>query len=239
LKNAVPTDAEQQIKFYKSITGSRTLSELIKEHKLPTSVWIPIVYNLLKYGLVVPSNKASMKSESTTRKIASVQIDPDVIKIAKKTLIKRETGVYSYPACLLFLEQEHKRFLAYRRPYTLLLIRIRARNENGDLEIPSDEILKEVLKIVDKAKRETDILAHYDAYDYALLLPETDETSGQMIASRTKELVSLFRLSEMGPEYGDQQIDLTIGSASAPVDGETIGEILAMALAKRTTLAKA
>ena len=231
LKNAVPTNDEIQLNFTKAVSGTRKLGELIRDFNFTPSSWIPIVYNLAKAGIVVPIT-APEKAEQL-KKLQPVQIDGDVIKIARKNLIKRETGVYSYPAFLLFLEQEQKRFLAYRRPFTVLLLRIRMRTQQGDLEIPSDEVLKEALKVVEKAKRETDILSHYDTYDFALLLPETDQVAGKTIAARTKELIASFRPGEVDPEAQSQQIDLTIGGATAPTDAEDMGALLAVALAER------
>ena len=79
-----------------------------------------------------------------------------------------------------------------------------------------------------KIKRHVDILAHYQALHYALLLPETNKQSARGFAGRLAEILTQLPSQETlkGP------ININIGFASVPEDCQELEELLALAQPK-------
>ena len=86
--------------------------------------------------------------------------------------------------------------------------------------------VKEVAKRVDRLKRKTDLLGHYETFGLALLLPLTDGTSARSFASRLADVIVSTPLSD---DIDNASLVLSIGTASIPESCQDLGAMLAMA----------
>ena len=99
--------------------------------------------------------------------------------------------------------------------------------------------VREAARRILAMKRTLDILAHYDAMDFAFLLPHTDAAGAGIFASR------VFKLLTETPVLADvdpKNIELFFGIASTPQHADKPGRLLALAnqsrlIAKQTATA--
>lgn len=134
--------------------------------------------------------------------------------------------MFIYPAFLYFLEQEYFRCYRSRSPLSVIVFEMRMDGGNGQRQmLPGPAILDAVLRI-SQLKRHVDLLAHYDAYDYAMLLPNTKANGSQIFANR---LVRALTASSLGGEVDPSKLILSMGCASIPEDFVDLSSLLGAA----------
>lgn len=79
---------------------------------------------------------------------------------------------------------------------------------------------------INKLKRRTDVLTHYESYGFALLLPETESTSAKNFAGRLAEMLMTTPLSAA---FGGKPVLVSVGVGAVPDDCTTVGAMLAAA----------
>ena len=87
-----------------------------------------------------------------------------------------------------------------------------------------DAIVEAVLRI-SKLKRHVDLLAHYDTYDYALLLPNTKAKGARIFCSRIINALRNTELAGVEPK----NLSIAFGSASVPEDFKDLSALLGAA----------
>ncbi|MBS1991862.1 MAG: DUF4388 domain-containing protein, partial [Cyanobacteria bacterium SZAS LIN-3] len=93
-------------KFYAAIDDRTTVKAQIEKMRLSRSQWIPLVAVLLNMDLITFTNDfVPVKEEKAT--IAPKVIDKSKIHSVMMGLRRPETGMFTYPAFLYFLEQEY------------------------------------------------------------------------------------------------------------------------------------
>lgn len=225
-------DRAGQKKFYVSIDNRSTLFEILRSQQLSQVQWVPILFNLVNCGLIEFRHpaEASSKFESTYK---GSKVEWGQIQMVEKLLTMPETGLYSFPAFLFFLDREYVRFERFKRPFSIVVLKIGIlqKTENSNSEsikltpLPLTAV-KDLGKTVHRIKRQIDILAHYQTFDYALLLPETDKQSAGNFVDRLSEVLRVTSLRDIGV---DQIIDFAIGHAALPDDGNNLDLIISLA----------
>ena len=127
----------------------------------------------------------------------------------------------------------HCRFERFQRPFSIVVLKIGLLPKNAGPDPDSNKLrpmpitaVKDLGKTVTRIKRQIDILAHYQTFDYALLLPETGKQSVDNFVDRLSEVLRVTNLQDIGNE---ERIDFAIGYASLPEDGNNLDLIVSLA----------
>jgi diguanylate cyclase (GGDEF)-like protein len=218
-----PMNVEFMNKFYRMLDGKQTVEEMIRAFQLSRIQIIFLIYHLLTNDLIKISNVAV---KSTSFAVQPRVIDGAAIQSVMMSLRRADTGMFIYPAFLYFLEQEYFRCYRSRSPLSVIVFEMRLRSgaESRQL-LPGPAILDAVLRI-SQLKRHVDLLAHYDAFDYALLLPNTKANGAQIFANR---LVRALTASPLGGEVDASKLSLSMGCSSIPEDFVDLSSLLGAA----------
>lgn len=221
-----PTDGGTLLKFYRLLDGQQAVDELQRATQMSRVLIILIIHHLIANGLVVISNEKPPEKNLTVEPRA---IDTAAIQGVMMSLRRPETGMFLYPAFLYFLEQEYFRSYRSGTPLSILVFEMRELRRGLAGEwikqmLPTPAVLDAVLRI-SQLKRHVDLLAHYDAFDYAMLLPNTRANGAHTFASRIIRSLTSEPLGGIDPA----QISLAFGSASIPDDFVDLSSLLGAA----------
>jgi hypothetical protein len=180
------------------------------------------MFNLLSCGLISATSTPPAGSKASL--LPSIDIDRTAIQSVLKTLTRPETGIFTYPAFLYFLEQEYFKCQAAGWPLTLVVFELKIRYSDRIETLPLPYV-REVAKRIEAVKRPFDVLGHYETFDYALFLPNAATKLAKIIAARVAELVGKEQFISGPPN----QVTATFGVASAPEDTIDLGILLSAA----------
>ena len=223
VKGGFGASMELQKRFYQEVDNQSTVIEILRRVPLPKSQWVPIVFNLVSCGLCsyrdkVPDLAASSRDAS---------IDWSQVKRVETVLRRPDTGVYTYPAFLLFLEKEFFRYERFKRDFAVVTLDIKVKRKDRIEPLPV-QALQEVVARVNKLIRRTDTLFHYETLGFAILMPETGFESAKTFALRLAEILMSKHLAGEKDSY---PIVASVGFASIPDSCETLGALMALARA--------
>ena len=226
-------DVAAQKKFYVAIDNQTTLFELLRGQNLSQTQWVPILFNLVNCGLIEFRKAEAEPIVKADATYAGSKIEWGQMRLAQKALTMPETGLFTYPAFLYFLDREHCRFERFQRPFSIVFIKIGTIGKNSGTESESNRLrplplvaVKDLGKTINRIKRQIDILAHYQTFDYALLLPETNGEAVVCFIDRLSEMLKVSTLQDVG---SDEIINFAIGYASLPDDGNNLDVAAALA----------
>lgn len=214
LASGAPIDAEPQRRFYQAMDGRKTLMEIVNQSSWTRSQWVPVVANLVRCDLIVLADKPD--GAASYLSIEPKRIDRAAIETVTLSLRRAQTGMFTYPAFLYFLEQEYLRRYRTESPVSVVLFELRIRRSGL---VPSREPLplhavSEAARRISKAKRPIDLLCHYEAQDYALLLPNTKAGGANIFANRLVKTL----LAEPFPGLEGFELSIAMGISSMPED---------------------
>ncbi len=218
-----PMNVEFMTKYYRGLNGKQTIEDMVRSMQMSRIQVVNLIYHLMTNDLIKISN------EVVKPKPFAVQprvIDGAAIQSVMMSLRRAETGMFIYPAFLYFLEQEYFRCYRSRSPLSVIVFEMRLVSGNsGRQMLPGPAVLDAVLRI-SQLKRHVDLLAHYDAFDYALLLPNTKANGAQIFANR---IVRSLTSSPLGGEIEPARLSLSLGCASIPEDFVDLSSLLGAA----------
>ena len=127
------------------------------------------------------------------------------------------------------LRNEVKRASRYKRPVAVCLVSI---DRFRDIEkqygaLASDAILKIAAQIMQTTIREVDIAARYNAYQFALILPETNKVGASFVAERIRQRIAVQAISH---EWQNLRITVSIGLSSYPANAKEENELITKAM---------
>ncbi len=139
---------------------------------------------------------------------------------AAKASIKDERGIcYSYPFFREFVIKEIQKSRRHKRPMALAVIKILVPDKEAR-GVSFEEFIHEILSIMVKTFRDSDIFCRVDRDEYLLILPETDYMGSLIAIRRFEKNVEDYISRYMGDLLPSIRI---IGrSVSCPKDGEEI-----------------
>jgi len=155
-------------------------------------------------------------------------IDGAAIQSVMMSLRREDTGLFIHPAFLYFLEEEFFRIYRAKGSMSVIIFEIReVITVDGAMRrkpLPVDAIADATIRINSK-KRHTDIVAHYEAYDFGILLPSTKSSGTKVFVQ--KIIKALMEKPLVGTE--GKQLSYAFGSASIPEDFTDINSLLGAA----------
>jgi hypothetical protein len=225
LTKGAPIDWELQKEVFKYLARKRTLTDLLRDKPMETSVWTALLFNFLSCGLIeVREQEASKKSALDFLGSAKKEVDT-----LTETLIRPESGILCYEAFLYFLQYEYYRFDAYGSALSLIIFDMLARKQEANMEI-YDRLPLQAAAIagmrIDLIKRPLDILGHFEALDYAIIMPNTRASSAAFIANRIYETLTAAPLIA---GVDRSSCFLSFGVATLPSAGEDLQSLVVAA----------
>ncbi len=220
-------DLNFQRSFYKYIDDKSTLHEIITRTHLTRDVWMSVVANFVKSGMVSATNSESW-GKGKKPPLRPKSVDVRAIDSVMMTLRHHDTGLFTYPAFLYFLEQEF--FRSYRQGafFSILNIQIWQSPDDNDYNWQwlDKESLTEAIRRISKLKRYVDVFSHYENNDYVILLPNTALAGATTFAHRiTRELTKEPLSGHLDPN----NLKIAIGISGIPEDVRELGLLLSAA----------
>jgi PAS domain S-box-containing protein len=213
-------ELEWSKRVYLQIDNRTTLKSIIRRFNMPKPYWIPIFLSLFNFGLIDFTNAADSAVNTT-------EIDFKAAEGARSILLRPDTGIHSHTAFLYFLKNELWRWERFNRPFSIIILKLS--NPATDAESSERLTLSAVRSLTDQIKRfitrKTDVLAHYETFDFAILLPETDSHCATAYAHRLVEFINTP--GTLNVELGS--IKANAGVACVPDDCSSLETMLAMA----------
>lgn len=233
VQTGAPLPLAAQKKFYQAIIDGSTVGQLLDRLKLPRSRWIPLMCNMLRCELI----SLSMGSSKTAVRPAlePKSIDKRAIQNVMMSLRRPETGLFTYPAFLYFLEQEYFRGYRSASPISIIIFNMRMSSGNVNVKEPLPlAAVSEAVRRISRAKRHVDMMAHYETFDYAMLLPNTKVSGAAVFANR---ILKALKEEPLMPGLDPDRLSIAFGVASIPEDCVDLSLLLSAAeVAKNAAL---
>ena len=150
-------------------------------------------------------------------------------RILDNTTIDKLTGIYNRHQFLKLAEREVPRARRYQRPMSLIMLSIDYHRPENATYLPGigAQVLRAAAEICRKDIREVDLLGRYNGKEFALLLPETDQSGAQIVADRlTRDLTS----QPLWTDFGPLSITLHLGTVTSKDDLADIESLVDCAL---------
>jgi GGDEF domain-containing protein len=222
-------DISAQKQFYCEIDNESTLFEILRNQPMSKTAWVPILFNFVNLGLVEFKGKQSLSSHFTDQVST---IDWSQMRMAERALLRSDTGLYTFPAFLYFLDKEYWRCNRFNRPFSIIILKIGlvtnetlARGIEADIDKITPLPIRAIRALgqnVSNIKRQIDVLAHFETLNYALLLPETNQNGVSGFMDRLSDLLKNSSFEDIESNY----VDFAMGGASMPEDCADIQSLI-------------
>lgn len=223
LADSLPINMQAQKDFYKQMDQSTTLLDILRSTPMNRAQWVPILFNLVTSDLVVISSRPGVGAKKAN--LESIGVDPSVIENAHRSLVRTETGIFSYPCFLYFLEQEYARYQKTRLPFSLIIFDVLIRKPSGFQPL-SNLAIRQMAQQIESIKRRFDLIGHFQTLEYVLMLPHSTGESAHVVA---QNVVNLLVNANLDGVQNANEVVLAIGIASVPEDCEDLGQLLGAA----------
>lgn len=136
------------------------------------------------------------------------------------------TGAGNFRHLSTTLAREVERATRFSRPLSVLMIDIdhfkRVNDDWGHQR--GDTVLRELARRLGDCVREVDTVARYGGEEFALVLPETDQAGGELVALRVVE--SIGREEFTAPDLPPLAVTVSAGLATFPTHALSAGDVL-------------
>lgn len=161
---------------------------------------------------------------------ARLSKDSETAKKKMKLLSQTDdlTGLFNMRTFSFLAENECKRSLRYRHPYSILMLdadNLKPINDTYGHQAGGN-MIKVMGETLQENLRSTDIIARYGGDEFVVLLPETESTQAFKASERIRVAIENTPLAISGE---DVFITVSIGFASYPEHGMGIQEIIGKA----------
>lgn len=218
-----PCDPDTISRVYCSLDGKRTFDELCRFLHLSRIQLLHIIFHLYIKEVIKIANDVRPKSALT---LSPRMIDNSAIQSIMMSLRRAETGLFIYPAFLYFLEQEYFRAYRSRAAFSVVVFELRQKKViDGKLvkRILHEKAQMDAILRISNIKRHVDMMAHYDSYDYALLLPSTRPQGAEIFINR---VIDALKAKPLGGEIDPSQLAIAFGCCSIPDDFKDMSSLL-------------
>lgn len=224
LAKGAPLDLQVQKVFYDMIDGRSRLQDILQRRFMTKAEWLPILFNFVSCGLINISETSP--SAGSAAGLAGTEVDRTMIQNVLRTLVRGETGMFTYPAFLFLLEQEFSKSVVLSIPLSILIFEARLPGAAGEtpqpLPIPA---LREVTHRIEALKRPFDVVAHYETFDFAVMLPGTSAKKARVVANMIADILTNSPVIQ----GQTRPLLLACGIASAPEDTQEMSKLMSAA----------
>lgn len=214
-----------QKRVYQAIGNGSTLLEILRRIPMSRSDWAAVFYNFVTCGLVHIDNQQQKVNEP----LYEVEVDTAALDRFVGSLKRADTGVFTQMPFMFLMEREYFRYHCYQVPFSIVLMRL-SQYSGGDMQPLTIPALKEAIARIDRCRRATDLVAHFETFDMALLLPQTDARSARGFAGR---LVEMLYAEPLVSGMDISELSIQMGIASMPEDGTDLRFMLQEARRRR------
>jgi diguanylate cyclase (GGDEF)-like protein len=134
--------------------------------------------------------------------------------LQKLATIDSMTSLYNRRHFLALTEAEWSRFQRYQRPLSMLMIDIDHFKSVNDRygHAVGDQAIISVATACQQNKRNSDVVGRLGGEEFAILLPETDQTQAAVVAERIRESIAGHLLSVHDVQF---KLTISVGIAAA------------------------
>jgi diguanylate cyclase (GGDEF)-like protein len=186
--------------------------------------WVPLLFNLVSCGLVQITDQAP--TQNRLARLKSIGVDENQFQSVIKTLTRSETGIFNYYAFIYFLEQEYLRYEYFNLPFSLIVFSLGIRKGGDDspvVEALQMIAIRRAMQRIGLVKRQIDTLGHYETFDYALLLPNTNAAAAAALANRISDVL---REAPLSSDMDSRALALAFGVATVPEDSVDLDRLI-------------
>ncbi|HEY9714021.1 MAG TPA: DUF4388 domain-containing protein [Chroococcales cyanobacterium] len=227
LKNGIDCQLGDVVTLYKLADGSKTWAEILRDLDWAKSRWVPVMFNLLSCGLVRVS---STPTRSARPLVVESKMDWSVLQSFEQSISRADTGLFTHPALLFFLSQEWFKFESMEVPFSLIVFGYCDKAQDSMSKsnfIPfRGQAIRELREKLMRVRRKYDLLCHFGAFSYAMILPMTVKNSAIRQAEILAEICSRINISE---EYPPDRLEFRVSVVNIPEDCNTLDEVLTIA----------
>jgi hypothetical protein len=223
LAKGVPLEFIVQKEVYETLKHKKTFTDLLRDKPMEQAQWAPLLFNLLYCGLI------EIKAPTTTRggALDFLGENKQIIQNLAYNFIRPDTGIMSWEALLYFMEYEYYRYEAYSWPMSLVIFEMSLRRGGGqgnqETEALPPQALNTAAMRIGLVKRPLDLLGHYEARDFAILMPNTKASQAAFVANR---ILDSLTVTPLAPGIDRANLALCFGVANLPSDGEDLENLV-------------
>jgi GGDEF domain-containing protein len=220
-----PMELDKLARLYVKLDGKKTIADLNELQVLPRPALVQAIHHLYYNNIIdIVDPTEKHKELVVTPKV----IDNAAIQSVMTSLRRVDTGLFIYPAFLYFLQEEFFRIYRAKSSMSVLVFEMRELSAADGLvrrvALSSDAIADATMRI-STCKRHTDIVAHYELNDFAILLPSTGSGGTKVFASK---VIKALTESPLAGTEG-KKLSFSFGSASMPEDFKELSLLLGAA----------
>ncbi|MBU6454675.1 MAG: diguanylate cyclase [Cyanobacteria bacterium REEB67] len=220
-----PMELEKLASVFIKLDGKKTLGKLNELQVLSRPLLIQAIHHLYFNNLIDIVNPPPPVSRPV---VVPKAIDGAAIQSVMLSLRRVDTGLFIYPAFLYFLEEEFYRIYRAKGAMTILIFEMREIAAGDGLvrrvSLPSEAIADATMRM-SKCKRHTDIMAHYELHDFAILLPSTASGGARVFANKVIKTLTQTPLTGTA----GKKLSFSFGGASMPEDFRDVPSLLGAA----------
>lgn len=225
IRDAAPHELAPQKEFYIKLDGNQTLFDILREKPMPKKDWVPVMFNLIQCDLI--ELRDTPLRPDKTKLLQATVLDRIAIDNIVRSLKRSDTNILSYPAFQYFLEMEFSRYQLFGTPFCVVIFDMwmlgQGQQEPQPLPV---QALAEATKRINNLKRTIDLMAHFETFNYGLLLPNTELASAAILCHRILEVLNGSPLM-MGMDQ--RRAAVSFGIAGVPEDCRDISLLLSAA----------
>lgn len=201
---------------YLQVDSRKTIQDIVEILRLSRSQWVFAVAALVKAKLIQAVDKDKIKRVKPPPK----NVDYTPVKEINDSLIRKDTGIFSYPAFLFLLDHEFK--FSWDRPVSIVLFGFQPKSNNSNRI--STEGISDIARYIVTVQGFKGMIAHYEEDGMVLSLVGANSSQAATIADRF-----LKSMVNSSLEMKLDAVRLAIGIASFPDDAEDVPSLLASA----------